>query len=348
VSGIPHDIPDFGSVEQAPSQNPAFSPGADFTTEDYFVWSRLDGRSKLREVILMAGLGTNRAIEVLQRLRRMGAVLLPGETAPPKAVVPGPSPAANGVAALGDLSDEEADALAIDVPLAEADRARILAAMRLVRAGDHFRLLGVEHDVDMRALKRAYFRISKEFHPDRYYHQELGPFIAWFGAIFQASTTAFETLSDNKGRAQHLRELGADPAFIDGVAGTQGKEEHAEELFLRACEIEIAGDPKKALPLFAAAVRTAARPAYYRRAARCALAARNLPDAEKFASKAVALRRGDPSYARVLADVYRAADRLEEAERVLVGALQIPSSSDLLVRELEDDLAQVRALRSGV
>ena len=80
MSVIPQEIPDFGSAQLAPRQNPRFSPDAAFTSEDYFVWSRLDGRTSLRDIILMVGLGTERAIHILRKLRSRGAVLLPGET----------------------------------------------------------------------------------------------------------------------------------------------------------------------------------------------------------------------------------------------------------------------------
>ena len=70
-----------------------------------------------------------------------------------------------------------------------------------------------------------------------------------------------------------------------------------------------------------------------------------LSEAEEYAKKAASLRSDDASYARVLADVHRAAGRLNEAEEVLLRALKLPSASDLLARELEADLAAVRAAR---
>lgn len=352
MSGIPQEIPDYGSAQLAPRQNPEFSPGAGFTTEDYFVWSRLDGRTSLRDVILMVGLGTDKAIDVLRRLRRSGAVLLPGETEAPVVSEPQP-PAAQPAKAAGgakprDLTASERSALDEDVELGEAERLRIIEVMRLVGAGDFFALLGVPRDVEGRALKKSYFRLSKEFHPDRYYQKRLGSFGPWLSRIFEAATEAFEVLGDTKRRAEHLRQLGADHSTVQKVAGSQGKEDHAAELFQRGCDMEIAGDAAGALQLLAAAVRLDRKPAYLRRAARCALAAEKLAEAENFAKEAAGLRSDNPSYVRILADVYRAQGRLEQAEKVLMEALDIPSSSDLLVRELEADLAKVRRARSGV
>ena len=61
---------------------------------------------------------------------------------------------------------------------------------------------------------------------------------------------------------------------------------------------------------------------------------------------AFGLRSDDASYARLMSDVLRASDRLDDAEQVLVRALELPSTSDALVRELEGDLAAVRAARA--
>ncbi|HLU65072.1 MAG TPA: J domain-containing protein [Kofleriaceae bacterium] len=360
MSGIPQEIPDFGSAQLTPRQNPRFTPGPTFTTEDYFVWSRVDGRTSLRDIILMLGFGAERAIEILRRLRRSGAVLLPGEDPDSVAVAP-PPPAAAPAArdsdepppapdALGPLSPAEQRAMAEPVQLQASEKRRIIEMMRVVEAGDYFAVLGVPRDVDRRELKRAYFRVSKEFHPDRHYGHALGSFGPWLSRIFETATRAFQVLSDPARRAEHLATLdggGARAASGARGSGGQNRAEHAAELFQRACDAEVSGDREGALRLFAAAVRVSPSARYLRRAARCALASGRLSEAEEYAKKAASLRSDDASYARVLADVYRAARKLAEAEEILIRALELPSASDILVREIQSDLAAVRAARAA-
>ncbi|HUS64524.1 MAG TPA: DnaJ domain-containing protein [Kofleriaceae bacterium] len=344
---IPQDIPDLGSARLAPRQNPLFTPGTGFTTEDYYVWSRLDGHTTLHDLILMVGLGTERSIEILRSLRRLGAVLLPGEE-PHRPQPPAPAPPPPGA-----FTDEELRAMAEPVQLQEAEKRRILEVMRMVRAGDYFAVLGVSREIDRRELKRAYFRMSKEFHPDRHYKQELGSFGPWLSRIFETATTAFQVLDDDERRAQHAAALDGTPAggtragSQDGgnPVGSQNRPDYAAELFQRGCDAEVAGDLAGAVKLLAAAARVDPQPRYLRRAAACALACGQLSEAEEYAKKAASLRSDDASYARVLADVHRAAGRLNEAEEVLLRALKLPSASDLLARELEADLAAVRAAR---
>ncbi|HEU5060464.1 MAG TPA: DnaJ domain-containing protein, partial [Kofleriaceae bacterium] len=240
---IPQEIPDFGSAQVAPRQNPRFSPGAGFTTEDYFVWSRLDGHTSLREIILMVGLGTDRAIGILRKLRASGAVLLPGET--PESVAAAPPPGANDAPPaeaparrarpspappmaiedppsqpvtlpmdLGSITVEEARALAEAVELQDLEKRRIILMMRLVSGGDYFALLGVTRGVSKKELKRAYFRVSKEFHPDRHYGHKLGSFGPWLHRIFETANEAFEVLSDDTRRAAYLAETGEEPSVV--------------------------------------------------------------------------------------------------------------------------------------
>ncbi|KAB2883465.1 MAG: hypothetical protein F9K40_22990, partial [Kofleriaceae bacterium] len=66
---VPPAIPDVGATTQRLRQNPAFDPlKAGFGTEEYFVWSRFDGNTTVKDLILMTGLPTERAIEIVRLL----------------------------------------------------------------------------------------------------------------------------------------------------------------------------------------------------------------------------------------------------------------------------------------
>jgi Flp pilus assembly protein TadD len=70
-----------------------------------------------------------------------------------------------------------------------------------------------------------------------------------------------------------------------------------------------------------------------------------LSTAEEYAKKAAGLRPKDPSYARLLADIHRAAGRLGEAETTLLHAIELNSENDVLMAELRSDLEAIK--RSG-
>jgi hypothetical protein len=375
VSTVPAEIAGIGSTSLRLRVSPGFDPlKASVGPEEYFVLSRIDGTQTLREVLLTTGLPIDRAVSIVMRLRSIGALLVPGETTapspaePPKrlsspriptaqprrptpqqvpvlprtptpasSVPPPPMPAApsHDLSLPGATPDEQA-ALAEDVDLAERERRRILAMARLAHGRDPHALLGVPPQADARMLKLAYFQLSKEIHPDRYYGRRLGSFAARMSTVFEATSRAYARLTTHdKGRASAQRAAADQP---------QTPQEYAAELFERACQVEIGGDALDAMKLFAAAVRVDPQPRYLRRAASCALAAEQPKTAVEYAKKAHTLAPNDPSVARLLAAAFRGAGKLADAEEVLVMAMAIKSENDVLTAELRNDLAEVRRL----
>jgi DnaJ-class molecular chaperone len=69
---------------------------------------------------------------------------------------------------------------------------------------DAFELLEVDRTADKKEIKRAYFKLSKEFHPDRFFNKSLGPYKERLSKIFQSIKAAFELLSDDERRAAYL------------------------------------------------------------------------------------------------------------------------------------------------
>jgi hypothetical protein len=281
--------------------------------------------------------------------------------APPVARPPAPTPAApqaavrrpaaTGVAApsadpppehdlsLPGMTPVEMAALREDLPLDDATRRRVLAMARLADGRDPWALLGVPAGADPRQLKRAYFKLSKEIHPDRYFGQKLGSFSARFPVVFEALSRAYARLTSPDRPA-------AGAASTAGARAEQPQtpQEYAGELFDRACQLEVTGEHLEAMKLFAAAVRVDPQPRYFRRAASCALAAGQPKTAVEYAKKAHSLAPNDPSSARLLAAAFRAAGKLADAEEVLVMAMALKSENDVLTAELRHDLAEVRRL----
>jgi curved DNA-binding protein CbpA len=75
---------------------------------------------------------------------------------------------------------------------------------------DHFKLLGVEASADARSIKRAYFALSKRFHPDRYFRKNLGHYADRLHRIFKALSEAYEVLKDPTNRKEYEATLTAD------------------------------------------------------------------------------------------------------------------------------------------
>ncbi len=75
----------------------------------------------------------------------------------------------------------------------------------------YFELLDVPRDADAKQIKRAYFALSKVYHPDRYFRANLGDYSLRLEQIFRKLVEAYELLSDPNTRAEIERSMGAMP-----------------------------------------------------------------------------------------------------------------------------------------
>lgn len=256
-----------------------------------------------------------------------------GSEAPPIAEPHGPvadagaqGPLAAGSVKLEPLSQEQVEIVAEATDLSADEKQRAIAMWRIVGRGDPYEILNAAPGASAVELQAAYRTRCKQFHPDRYYGRDLGSFSRWLAEIFDGIQAAYGKISS-----------------LTNQSSFQTKTEHAAELFELACHLEANSKLEDALRMFAAACRVDGKPAHLRRAARCALSAGFTDRAEYWALGAVDLESNDPSTLRLLADVYRAQDRLVRAEVVLKRAIELATGSETLAVELSRDLDRVQA-----
>ena len=359
---MPAEIAGIGSTQQKLRVAPGFDAlKAGVGPEEYFILSRIDGSQTLRDVLFATGLPMDKAVAAVLRLRSIGALLLPNEgpsaktPAPTRVATPQspqqPKRAATGTPSVDVMSAhdlrlpeptrEEIAALSEDIEMDDTERRRILAMQRVIN--DPHALLGVAQGADAKTLKRAYFMLSKQIHPDRYFGKRLGSFAQRTAAVFEATSRAYARLTTGGEKRTQAAGTGSHPTT---EAQPQTPQEYAAELFDRACSLEVSGDALGAMKLFAAAVRVDSQLRYLRRAASCAIAAGQPRSAVEYAKKAHSMSPADPSSARLLAASFRAAGKLADAEEVLVMAMALKSENDVLTAELRNDLAEVRRLLS--
>lgn len=195
---------------KAPSEEPSLGP------DEGFVLSRVDGQTSLEEICLLVPFDEPVTMVILRRLWEIGAIEVPGVARTMRPARPSPSqtnlPQQGTPEPLVDAPtskyeekrttkvarpaevppnfDKEAP-----VPLSAEQKARIDAFYAVIDTSNAFELLEVDRTVDDRGVKRAYFKLSKEFHPDRFFGRELGPYHERLTKIFQAIKAAFELLS---------------------------------------------------------------------------------------------------------------------------------------------------------
>ncbi len=154
-----------------------------------FVLSRVDGRTTVHDILLLMPFPESETLALLRGLVDAGAIFIEGET--PSSATPSATGAGAG---------------ASELPV-EIQR-RIEEMERRLAVDDPFALLEIAVDADKRDVKRAYFKLSKEFHPDRYFGKKLGPWQRRLQEVFTALSAAFDRLSDDDRRAEVARDVG--------------------------------------------------------------------------------------------------------------------------------------------
>jgi tetratricopeptide (TPR) repeat protein len=152
-----------------------------------FLLSRIDGHTSWTLLREIGGLPPEEVDRCLERWLAEGLL----------EVVQPPAPRVRSSAGEGE-TDPSLDLTP------EQQRAILAFEAKLERP--YHELLGVGLDADDRAIKRAYFALSKKFHPDRYFRQRIGPFAGRLERIFKRLVEAYELLLDPSTRAELRRQ----------------------------------------------------------------------------------------------------------------------------------------------
>ncbi len=166
----------------------------DITPEEGFILSQIDGQVRIRHLIIMTGLGKDATIELIRKLVEKGAITLhkPREEKPKKE------------------EKKEKPAVLIDpekIPKGDAFKDYVQELVKILPQIDYFHLLGVGRDASRAEIKKAYFKLSKIFHPDRYYRKVEPEFRRQLQEVFKQINTAYQVLLDPKRKEEYLSQL---------------------------------------------------------------------------------------------------------------------------------------------
>ncbi len=177
-----------------------------------FVLSRIDGSASLDEIADMTGLGPEAVSAIVIQLvdadvaewvesihpRTARHSSFPRMTPPRGTLRTKPLPPHTTRSLYDPQELEEAD-VELDV-----DRRReILDTFYRLDDLSYYELLGIPEDSDKKAVRDAYFRLSKKFHPDTLYGKRLGSFKAKMEVVFNQLTQAYEILGKKRARAEY-------------------------------------------------------------------------------------------------------------------------------------------------
>jgi curved DNA-binding protein CbpA len=197
--------------QQAEQRVPRLAPGWErcgltLSPAEGFLLSRIDGATPWALLREIGGLAPKEADSCLERWVAAGLVIVSGSEAaaqhPPSPATKS-SPAGRGTAPAPAIDESLLDP-SLQIPV---DAQRRVLAFEATLERPYHELLGVGHGVDAKAIKRAYFQLSKEYHPDRYYGRRIGPYAARLDHIFKKIVEAYELLMDPTTRAELERSM---------------------------------------------------------------------------------------------------------------------------------------------
>ena len=115
---------------------------------------------------------------------------------------------------------------------------RVRAMYRQLERADFYELLGVSQQVDFAGVRQAYYELSLEFHPDRFFLLRSGDLKEKIYAIYRRVGEAFRVLGDEAQRQAYdsaLRTKGAGPRTdtrspdaLDAAANTDSAQRYVE------------------------------------------------------------------------------------------------------------------------
>ena len=211
-------------------------------------------------------------------------------------------------------------------------------------AQTYYDILGVDANAEIPELKRAYFRLARNFHPDKY-HAEGGKMLRRIQQAFTELAQAHETLKNEASRETYDYRMRKELAEREKhrAAGTLGERnvniEQGAQHFERGFNLLMDGDAESSLPFLARAIHFAPKNALYRAYYGKALSADETQQhkAESEMQAALRIEPNNPTFRILLAEFFIQNNLLKRAEGELTRLLAMfPSNRQ--ARDLLDSL----------
>ena len=191
---MPRTFQGLGPDSLVPKLKPAALSGLKLGADEGFVLSRVDGKLTVGQICLLVPFDAEVTATIIAQLAKLGALEIPG------AEIPEPLPSLQPEVPATPVAPTLIEGL--DLTAEQARRIDEFFASLATR--DAFELLEIARTADKKEIKRAYFKMSKELHPDRFFGKNIGPYRERLSRIFQSVKAAYELLSDDARRTAYL------------------------------------------------------------------------------------------------------------------------------------------------
>jgi curved DNA-binding protein CbpA len=192
----------------------------ELSQQDRKILSLIDGNKTIKEIIDSSWIGSFEALKILYLLYSTGLIMKREDMAERAASITVDE-------LLSELSEEEM-----------AFKKRVEEFMKKIRTANYLEILEASQYSDDADIKKNYYRLVKEFHPDKYYNSDDSALKEQLTEIFDILTKAYNTIRESDKRSAYLRSLapaGKKPSAQKSES--QGSEKaRAKDQYKRAVE----------------------------------------------------------------------------------------------------------------
>ena len=335
IAPLPVADVDYRSLSSQPS------------AQEYFVLSRITGNETIGHLCATSGLGKDTTLQCLKSLLDHGLIRLPGAADSALALRPTPPEEDSGAFPRFSTPFEEfafdPELLAQMVELEDDFKREVLYVSAFIDSVDLYKVLGVPRDADRRALRTAYFSLSKRYHPDRFFRKVLGDYGPLIERIFRNVTSAYQTLSHRQKRKDYdaslQRQAAASAPAASTPSTTSAEQERKRDLAFqimtqRAEDAVMTGDVTGAIRDYRKALGLKRDLGVALMAARLIMAhSEFLDDAIAFARAAQKIDPSSPAPIRILGQLFEQKGLVDDALLHYEKALQYsPDDHELQAR----------------
>ena len=170
---------------------------------EVFLLSRLDQPTSLRELIAVSGLGEKETLQLVYSLALAGVVQRQDWNSVLRDQKPGPPPRPVAPAAAPpEPPVQREQPREIDLTDVESFLARVRTAQT------HYEVLDVNREISAESLKKIYYQLARNYHPDRF-RKSHASLVTRLEAAFARIKQAYDTLRDDNLRANYNTKLAA-------------------------------------------------------------------------------------------------------------------------------------------
>jgi curved DNA-binding protein CbpA len=226
---IRKEMPNINSVFKLSSDPAKLFQDLELTTSDRKMLSLVDGKKTIKELIDNAWIGSFEGMKILYVLWSIGII---EETK---------RGAGKGLEVDGPIPFEE-----ILKPVSEDEHAFLLKVNELfakLHKLSPYQLLGVDKKSDQETIKKIYYKLTKEYHPDRYLESPDPSLKDKLTTIFDALTKAYSAIKDTTKKEPPVKEISntarGETKFKDGVEAFKNNHfKEAADFFRLAAKLE--------------------------------------------------------------------------------------------------------------